>query len=111
MNAKRTGKVIATAVLLLASILTDAQSRRVVVSGYVRDAETGEDVELSPITRRDASLLPRIAAVDCLKGREVSVRRTDADAAPACGLCGGIASDGSLIVAGERVYAGEAHVC
>ena len=58
-----------------------------------------------------ASLLPRIAAVDCLKGREVAVRRTDADAAPACGLCGGIASDGSLIVAGERVYAGEAHVC
>jgi len=57
-----------------------------------------------------AAVLPRIASVDFLKGREVSVLRTDADGAPARGLSGGIADDGSLLVAGERVYAGEAHV-
>lgn len=57
-----------------------------------------------------ASLLPRLAAVDALKGRWVSVRRTDDDDLPAEGLCGGIAEDGSLLVAGERIYAGEAHV-
>ncbi len=57
-----------------------------------------------------AAILPRIAALDCLKGREVSVLRTDTDKEPARGLCAGIAEDGSLIVAGERIYAGEAHV-
>jgi len=57
-----------------------------------------------------AALLPRIAELDCLKGREISVRRTDDDMSPACGICGGIAADGSLLVAGEHVYAGEAHV-
>ena len=54
--------------------------------------------------------LPRIAAIDYLVGREVSVMRTDDDASPASGTCGGIAADGSLIVAGEHIYAGEAHV-
>lgn len=57
-----------------------------------------------------ASLLPQLTAVDALKGRWVSVRRTDDDGSPAEGLCGGIAEDGSLLVAGERIYAGEAHV-
>lgn len=57
-----------------------------------------------------ASLLPRLEDVDALKGRRVSVRRTDDDDLPAEGLCGGIAEDGSLLVAGERIYAGEAHV-
>ena len=56
------------------------------------------------------SLLPEIAELDLLKGREVSVLRTDSDCSPARGVCGGIASDGSLLVGGERVYAGEAHV-
>ena len=57
-----------------------------------------------------AAHLPRIAAIDYLKGREISVKRTDDDASPATGICGGIAADGSLLVAGEHVYAGEAHV-
>ena len=57
-----------------------------------------------------AALLPRIAAMDCLSGREVSIKRTDDDAAPVSGICGGIAADGSLVVAGEHIYAGEAHV-
>ena len=57
-----------------------------------------------------AAHLPRLAARDCLAGREIAVLRTDGDAEPARGVCGGIAEDGSLIVSGERIYAGEAHV-
>ena len=57
-----------------------------------------------------AAHLPRLAARDCLAGREIAVLRTDGDAAPARGACGGMAEDGSLVVAGERIYAGEAHV-
>ena len=57
-----------------------------------------------------AALWGRIAARDFLKGREVSVMRTDDDASPASGRCGGILRDGSLDVGGEAVYAGEAHV-
>ena len=57
-----------------------------------------------------AAHLPRLAARDCLAGHEIAVLRTDGDAEPARGACGGIAEDGSLIVAGERIYAGEAHV-
>ena len=57
-----------------------------------------------------AALHSRICAVDCLKGGFVRVLQTDADASPAEGMCGGIAEDGSLVVAGRRVYAGEAHV-
>lgn len=62
------------------------------------------------VWRKDgfAALLPRISVLDCLKGREVSVLRTDDDASAVVGLCDGIAQDGSLIVAGERIYAGEA---
>ena len=56
------------------------------------------------------SLWPRIDAIDCLKGCVVSVRQTD-DAKPSViGFSDGIARDGSLIVAGEPVWAGEAHV-
>ena len=54
-----------------------------------------------------ASLHGELAAVDCLKGRTISVRQVDDDAAPVAGLCGGIADDGSLIVGGRRIYAGE----
>lgn len=57
-----------------------------------------------------ASLLGELDAVDCLKGRMLSVRQTDDDAAPVAGVCGGIAPDGALIVGGRAVYAGEAHI-
>ena len=57
-----------------------------------------------------AVLLPELSAFDCLKGRRVAVRRTDDDAVPADGLCGGIRPDGMLDVAGEAISAGEAHV-
>ena len=52
----------------------------------------------------------RLAAVDFLKGRFVSVYRTDSDPVPVAGECGGIAPDGALVVDGERVWSGEAHV-
>ena len=57
-----------------------------------------------------AALHPAFAAVDHLAGRRVTVRQTDDDARPATGLCGGIQADGSLLVGGTRIYAGEAHV-
>lgn len=56
------------------------------------------------VIRRD------LAEIDFLKGRLIEVRRTDDDARPVRGVCDGIASDGALLVAGESVYAGEAHV-
>lgn len=57
-----------------------------------------------------AAVLPEIAAVDFLKGREIAVRQTDEDSAPVSGVSNGIMPDGSLDVGGVRVYAGEAHV-
>ena len=57
-----------------------------------------------------AAVLPEIAAVDFLKGREISVRQTDDDSAPVSGVSTGIMPDGSLDVGGVKVYAGEAHV-
>ena len=55
-------------------------------------------------------LLPRLAELDCLRGNFVSVRRTDDDAEPVSGMCGGIRPDGTLDVAGTGIPAGEAHV-
>ena len=57
-----------------------------------------------------AAVHPEIAAVDLLKGREIAVRQTDDDSAPASGVSNGIMPDGSLDVGGAKVYAGEAHV-
>lgn len=51
-----------------------------------------------------------VCAVDFLRGQVLSVRQTDGDAEPVCGVCGGIQPDGSLLVGATRVYAGEAHV-
>ena len=56
------------------------------------------------------ALHPLVAACDWLKGRSVSVLQTDTDSAPVSGLCGGIQSDGTLLVGGTSVFAGEAHV-
>ena len=57
-----------------------------------------------------AAIHGEIAALDCLRGKRLSVRQTDSDGSPVRGVCGGIAEDGSLDVGGTRVYAGEAHV-
>ena len=57
-----------------------------------------------------AAIYPRLADIDYLAGRQVSIRQLD-DAAPsASGVCGGIQPDGSLLVGGTPVWAGEAHV-
>ena len=57
-----------------------------------------------------AAVYPEIVELDCLKGREVSVRQTDGDMSPISGVSNGIMADGSLDVGGVKVYAGEAHV-
>ena len=57
-----------------------------------------------------ASLHSELSAVDCLKGRNLSVCQTDDDSSPITGLCEGISIDGSLLVGGRKVYAGEAHI-
>lgn len=57
-----------------------------------------------------ASVCPAVCAVDFLRGQALAVRQTDDDAEPVRGVCGGIQSDGSLLVGETRVYAGEAHV-
>ncbi len=57
-----------------------------------------------------APIYPEIAARDILKGKFVEVAQGDNDAQTLHGLCGGIAANGSLNVAGEEIYAGEAHI-
>ncbi len=56
------------------------------------------------------TIYPQISSVDWLKNREIAVLQTDNDDEPTSGLCSGIASDGSLIVDGTHIWAGEAHV-
>ena len=57
-----------------------------------------------------AAIYPSLATIDYLAGRQVSIRQLD-DAAPsASGVCGGIQPNGSLLVGGTPVWAGEAHV-
>jgi len=57
-----------------------------------------------------AAIHPLVAACDALKGKEVSVLQTDSDPTPVTGICGGIQSDGTLLVGNTPVFAGEAHV-
>ena len=57
-----------------------------------------------------AAVYPEIAALDFLKGRDITVRQTDDDSVPIAGISNGIMPDGSLDVGGKKVYAGEAHV-
>lgn len=78
----------------------------------VRDAvlEALADVYAAWRTGGFAAIHPAVAALDALKGRWVSVAATDGAAETTDGLCGGIASDGALLVGGVRVWAGEAHV-
>ena len=57
-----------------------------------------------------AALYPLIIPLDALKGRNILVLQTDRDDAPVTGLCDGIQPDGTLLVDGTAVFAGEAHV-
>ncbi len=78
----------------------------------VRDAVLDALADAVEIWRR-AGFGPIHAALkpyDFLAGRVVSVRQTDDDPVPLTGLSSGIALDGSLDVAGQKVYAGEAHL-
>jgi len=54
-----------------------------------------------------AALYPAFSEIDFLKGRAVTVMRTDDDREPVRGICGGITDDGSLLVGDEKIYAGE----
>lgn len=75
----------------------------------VRDAVLAQLASLLVPWRQSGfrAVWPQIAARDFLKGRTVSVRRTDGDTVPVTGFCGGICADGALEVAGEPVFAGE----
>ncbi len=78
----------------------------------VRDAVLASVGALYERWRRDGfpAVHPQVAEIDFLRGRTLAVRQTDDDSEPICGVCGGIAPDGSLDVGGVSVYAGEAHV-
>lgn len=56
------------------------------------------------------AIYPEITRIDWLKNREISIIQTDDDAVPLRGVCGGIASNGSLVLNNECVWAGEAHI-
>ena len=77
----------------------------------VRDAVLGSLSQVLSAWRSGfAAIYPRIVSIDYLAGRQVAVHQLD-DAAPsASGICGGIQPDGSLLVGGQPVWAGEAHV-
>ena len=57
-----------------------------------------------------AAIWPRIAGMDALKGRWLEVVQTDSDKAPTSGVCGGIQSDGSLLVGATAIWSGEARI-
>ena len=48
--------------------------------------------------------------VDALRGRQLVVKQTDNDPNPIAGRCDGVMPDGTLLVAGRSIWAGEAHV-
>ena len=97
----------------------DARSTREGLNGQdarstenVRNAVLGQLGKWYGIWREKGfdAVYPEIAAIDFLKGRELSVRQTDDDSVPLSGVSNGIMEDGSLDVGGTKVYAGEAHV-
>lgn len=56
------------------------------------------------------AIFDEVSAIDALKGTKIAVLQTDDDDSPLEGPCEGINSDGTLSVAGTKVYAGEAHI-
>ncbi len=78
----------------------------------VRDALLDELGKIYTIWRDQgfAALHACYAEVDALRGRTISVRQTDDDTSPLTGLCGGVQPDGTLLVADQSVFAGEAHI-
>lgn len=47
---------------------------------------------------------------DALRGKQLAVKQADDDAEPITGRCDGVMPDGTLLVAGRSIWAGEAHV-
>lgn len=78
----------------------------------VRDAILSELTEVNEKWRRDgfSAVYDEIRTIDYLKGRILSIRQTDDDKSPLKGVCGGILESGALLVGGQSVYAGEAHI-
>ncbi len=89
--------------VLGAAILEIPQVRDVILASLARGYTTWQ-------THGFTALLPRLQAVDLLKGRIISVLATDDDTTSVTGLCDGIQPDGALLVAGHPIYAGEAHI-
>lgn len=73
-----------------------------------RDAVLDELAAIYPVWRRDgfSALHAEISSLDAMRGLDVCVMRTDDDAECVSGVCGGIAPDGTLDVAGEAIWAG-----
>jgi len=59
-------------------------------------------------TELPRTVMERLAAVDLLKGRRISVVGTDVERRLVEGVAGGISPDGALIVDCEKIYSGEA---
>lgn len=78
----------------------------------VRDAVLGQLWKWYGIWRTYgfAPVLKQLSKIDALKGRRISVLKVDSDTLPVTGISSGIDADGSLLVDGVKVYAGEAHV-
>ena len=89
--------------LLLGPVPALTQVRDAILVALGRLYATWREEGLSPF-------LGRLAELDFLRGRTISVRQTDDDTKPFQGVCEGIAADGSLLVGGQAIYAGEAHV-
>lgn len=72
----------------------------------------GELSRLYPLWKKDgfSAMHKKLGKYDVLKGKSISVLASDDDEKPLSGMCGGIDEDGTLIVDGVKVWAGEAHV-
>ena len=92
------------------SLLLETGLRRDVAG--VRDAVLDQISSILPVWEEKGleALWEALVPLDCLRGRQVRVLRIDSDPTPLEGLCGGIAPDGSLLVAGEHIWAGEATI-
>lgn len=47
---------------------------------------------------------------DALRGKQLAVKQTDDDSEPLVGRCDGVMPDGTLLVGGQSIWAGEAHI-
>ena len=95
-----------------ASVSIEESTSTVFKVPYVRDAVLGQLGKWYGIWQVSgfAPVHARLSEIDALKGRRISVLKNDSDSQPVTGISEGIAVDGSIIVGGVGIYAGEAHV-